>query len=74
MFSFANVVHLLPHKLSRLGAGRFAFAGIFMSAFQSFFFRHEILHLQHSHAKLQISIEPILYAPKNLAVKRCGQP
>jgi L,D-peptidoglycan transpeptidase YkuD (ErfK/YbiS/YcfS/YnhG family) len=30
--------------------------------------------LQHSHAKLQISIEPILYAPKNIGVKRCSQP
>src|ERR1051326_1170708 len=41
MLSFPYVVHLLTHKFSSLGAGRLAFASIFMSAFQGFFFRHD---------------------------------
>lgn len=47
MLPFADVVHFLAHKFARLGTGRFAFARVLMSAFQSFFFRHLSLHLQN---------------------------
>lgn len=40
MFPFANMMHLLPHKLPSLCAGRFAFACIFVSSFDRFFLRH----------------------------------
>lgn len=68
MFPFADVVHLFPYKLSGLRTWRFAFACIFMSTIQGFFFRHTFLLLQNSHAGEGTSIEPILYALPNLVV------
>lgn len=40
MFTFADVFHLLAHKLARLSGRRFAFAFVFTSAFDCFFFWH----------------------------------
>jgi hypothetical protein len=43
MLAFAHMMHLLANKLTRLGAGRFAFARILASTFDGLFFRHNIL-------------------------------
>src|SRR5258705_12936413 len=40
MFSFANVVHLLPHEFACLRAGRFSLPRIFLRPLDGFFFRH----------------------------------
>lgn len=40
MLSLTNVVHFLFDKFSSLRAGRFAFACVFVSSFDGFFFRH----------------------------------
>ena len=36
-----DVMHLLPYELASLGAGRLAFACIFLSTFDGFLFRHD---------------------------------
>jgi hypothetical protein len=40
MFAFPNVFHFFAHKLTRLGGRRFAFALVFVRAFDCFFFWH----------------------------------
>jgi hypothetical protein len=42
MLAFPDVFYFLAHKLSRLGAGRFAFPGIFSRSFDCLLFRHMI--------------------------------
>ena len=44
MLTFANVVHFFAYEFSRLCAGGFSFARIFLSSFDCFFFG--IIHLQ----------------------------
>jgi hypothetical protein len=41
MFALTNMMHFLPYKFSRLGAGGLAFASILLGAFNGFLFRHE---------------------------------
>lgn len=40
MLTFADVVHLLPHKFACLRAGTFAFPCIFPGTFDGLFLRH----------------------------------
>ena len=40
MFTFPNVFHFFAHEFARLSAGRFAFALVFVRAFNCFFFWH----------------------------------
>jgi tRNA(adenine34) deaminase len=40
MFTFPDVVHLFPHKFTRLRAGRFAFTFVLTGSFYGFFLRH----------------------------------
>jgi hypothetical protein len=43
MLTFAHMVYFFPHKLSRLRAGRFSFAGVLASAIDGLLFRHMTL-------------------------------
>jgi hypothetical protein len=43
MLSFPNMVHLLPHEFSRLGAGRFAFPSILAGSIECLLFGHVYL-------------------------------
>ena len=40
MFSFANMLHLFPHKFARLGRWRLSFTRIFPGSFDCFLFWH----------------------------------
>ena len=40
MLTFANVVHFFAYEFSRLCAGGFSFARIFLGSFDCFFFGH----------------------------------
>jgi hypothetical protein len=40
MLAFSYMVHFFAYEFSRLRARRLAFAGILMSTFDRFFFRH----------------------------------
>jgi hypothetical protein len=53
MLAFSNVMHFFSHKFSSLRTGRLAFARIFLSAFEGFFFRHKHLQLQPNFAVLE---------------------